>query len=325
MRQPVPARLGAQPPRLKEAGVEFVHADVRQLDDLARVGAIDALVECSAEPSVHGRVDGGADYVVAHEPVGAYHCLELAAPPRRRRSSSCRRAASIPSRRSSGSPTARRETRFELRRRAAAAGARAAGIAEDFPLGGARTLYGATKLAAELLIAEYAESYGLRASINRCGVVAGPWQMGKVDQGVFTHWMLAYYFGRDRSRTSATAAPASRCATCCTSTISSTRRRPARATRSTGRGATFNVGGGREGSLSLLETTALCREITGQRRRRVGPVAETRPGDVPIYLSDCTAPVRAHRLAAAPRRRARSSTDTRLDPRERAPRRGALG
>jgi len=47
---------------------------------------------------------------------------------------------------------------------------------------------------------------------------------------------------------------------------------------------TVNVGGGR--SLSLLETTELCTEITGnsivpQRR------PDTRPGDVPLYLSDC--------------------------------------
>jgi CDP-paratose 2-epimerase len=47
---------------------------------------------------------------------------------------------------------------------------------------GARTLYGASKLAAELLVCEYAESFGLSTVVNRLGVVAGPWQMGKVDQ-----------------------------------------------------------------------------------------------------------------------------------------------
>ena len=35
--------------------------------------------------------------------------------------------------------------------------------------------------------------------IDRCGVIAGPWQMGKVDQGVFTHWMLAHHFRRPLS------------------------------------------------------------------------------------------------------------------------------
>ena len=65
-----------------------------------------------------------------------------------------------------------------------------------FSLDGHRTLYGATKLAAELLIQEYVATFGLRAVVNRCGVVAGPWQMGKVDQGVVAYWMLAHVFRR---------------------------------------------------------------------------------------------------------------------------------
>jgi CDP-paratose 2-epimerase len=48
-----------------------------------------------------------------------------------------------------------------------------------------------------------------------------------------------------------------------------------------------NVGGGQACSLSLLETTELCREITG-REVDVRPAGEDRPGDIPIYLSDCT-------------------------------------
>ena len=63
------------------------------------------------------------------------------------------------------------------------------GISEDFPLAGARSLYGATKLCSELLIQEYGAMYGVRAIINRCGVLTGPWQMGKVDQGVFALWV----------------------------------------------------------------------------------------------------------------------------------------
>ena len=48
----------------------------------------------------------------------------------------------------------------------------------------------------------------------------------------------------------------------------------------------MNVGGGRACSLSLLETTALCREITG-RIIDVHPSPDDRPGDIPIYISDC--------------------------------------
>ncbi len=45
-------------------------------------------------------------------------------------------------------------------------------------------------------MAEYADAYGLRTLINRCGVLTGPWQMGKVDQGVFALWMAFHYFQR---------------------------------------------------------------------------------------------------------------------------------
>ena len=38
--------------------------------------------------------------------------------------------------------------------------------------------------------------YGLRYVVDRCGVITGPWQMGKVDQGVFALWMGRHYFKR---------------------------------------------------------------------------------------------------------------------------------
>ena len=44
--------------RLREAGVGFVHGDVRMLDDLSPVGGVDAIVECSAEPSALAGTDG---------------------------------------------------------------------------------------------------------------------------------------------------------------------------------------------------------------------------------------------------------------------------
>ena len=46
-----------------------------------------------------------------------------------------------------------------------------------------------------------------------------------------------------------------------------------------------NVGGGTAGSVSLRELTAICREITG-KEIRIGSVAETRPADVRIYVTD---------------------------------------
>ena len=37
---------------------------------------------------------------------------------------------------------------------------------------------------------------GLPVVINRCGVIAGPGQFGKTDQGIFTLWVAHHHFGR---------------------------------------------------------------------------------------------------------------------------------
>jgi CDP-paratose 2-epimerase len=179
------------------------------------------------------------------------------------------------------------ETRFELASEQSVTGVSRVGISEQFPLGGARTIYGSTKLAAELLIEEYRDAYGLRAVIDRCGVIAGPWQMGKVDQGVFTFWMLAHHFRRPlRYIGFGGHGKQVRDLLHVDDLLDLLDEQVSDPTRWDG--VTVNVGGGREGSLSLLETTALCEQITGNRIA-VESTADTRPGDVPIYLSDCTA------------------------------------
>jgi CDP-paratose 2-epimerase len=272
-------------PRLREAGIAFAHGDVRVLDDLLAIGEIDALLECSAEPSALAGFDGNTDYVVQSNLIGAYHCLELA---RRRGAYVLFLSTSrvYPVQGLDALALEETETRFELSERQSLAGASSAGISEDFPLAGARTLYGSTKLAAELLIEEYRAAYGLRAAINRCGVIAGPWQMGKVDQGVFTYWMLAHHFRRPLQYIgfggSGKQVRDLLHVDDLLDLIDEQLSDPGHWD-----GVTANVGGGREGSLSLLETTALCAEITGNRID-IGTETQTRPGDVPVYLSDCS-------------------------------------
>jgi CDP-paratose 2-epimerase len=271
-------------PRLRAAGVSFTHGDVRALDDLLAVGELDALVECSAEPSALAGVDGSPEYVVQSNLLGAYHCLELA---RRREAQLLFLSTSRVYPVGALSALALRETeqRYELATDQPWPGASPAGIAEEFPLTGARTIYGSTKLAAELLIEEYRAAYGLRAVIDRCGVIAGPWQMGKVDQGVFTYWMLAHHFRREL-RYIGFGGSGKQVRDLLHVEDLLELLEPQLLEPGYWDGATVNVGGGRDCSLSLLETSALCAEITGNA---IEPASEprTRPGDVPLYVSDC--------------------------------------
>jgi len=271
-------------PRLREAGVEFVHGDVREPADLEAAGAFEAMLECSAEPSVlAGFAD--ASYSVQTNLVGAFNCLERA------RAEGAFVVFLSTSRVYPVAPQLEltleeAETRFELAADQPLPGAGPAGISEDFPMAGPRTLYGATKLSAEHLIEEYADAFGLRAVVNRCGVIAGPWQMGKVDQGVFSWWLLSHLFGRPLSYIgyggSGKQVRDLLHVEDLLDLVEEQLREPERWA-----GVVANVGGGREGSLSLLETTALCRELSG-REVPIGAEPENRPGDVPVYLSDCS-------------------------------------
>jgi CDP-paratose 2-epimerase len=282
--------------RLKGAGVGFVHGDVREPADLAAVGDFDAMVECSAEPSV---LAGFADpsYSVQTNLLGAFNCLE-----------SARRAEAFVVFLSTSRvyPVAPQlelrieeaETRFELAAEQPVPGAGPAGISEDFPSAGARTIYGATKLSAEHLIEEYADVFGLRAVTNRCGVIAGPWQMGKVDQGVFSWWLLSHLFERPLTYIGyGGSGKQVRDLLHVEDLVDLLEEQLGDPDAWSGKVA--NVGGGRECSLSLLETTELCRELTG-RELPIAVEPEARPGDVPVYLSDCA---RLHSLTSwRPRR-----------------------
>ena len=54
---------------------------------------------------------------------------------------------------------------------------------------GAKTIYGLTKLTSEMLIEEFAYAFKIKYLINRCGVISGPLQFGKQDQGFVSLWV----------------------------------------------------------------------------------------------------------------------------------------
>ena len=178
--------------RLQVDGVRFHRGDVREADAFPP-GPFDFLVECSAEPSVLAGIDGSPDYLIQSNLMGAYHCLEKA---RLWNSGFLFISTSrvYPIQRLESHPWWEESTRFCWRDRGTP-GITSQGVSERTDMSGPRSLYGYTKYAAELLIEEYRATFGLRAAVNRCGVIAGPWQFGKVDQGVAALWVLAHQFG----------------------------------------------------------------------------------------------------------------------------------
>jgi CDP-paratose 2-epimerase len=270
-------------PRLRDHGVQFVHVDIRNREDLESVGPIGCLIECSAEPSILAGYEGSAGYVVNTNLLGTINCLELA---KRYGADFVFLSTSriYPIQAVNSIRCQETESRFEISELQDLPGVSEKGISEAFPIHGTRSLYGATKLCSELIIQEYVEMYEIRGVINRCGLLAGPWQMGKTDQGVVSLWVAKHIFGGELNYIgfggegkqvrdilhvddffSLLALQLE-----CLGDIS---------------GQMFNVGGGIENSLSLKELTTLCQIYTGNHIK-IGSIKENRKGDVKIYITD---------------------------------------
>jgi len=269
-------------PRFKKYGIDFIRGDVRSRKDL-QLSDIDLTIECSAEPSVMAGVTSSPEYLVDTNLIGALNCFELA---RRNKSDIVFLSSSrvYPVKALNDLSFKEENSRFSLAEKQSIAGSSSEGITEKFPLDGVRTLYGASKLSAEFMLAEYVNNYGIRGIINRCGLIAGPWQMGKVDQGVITLWMakhiykkpLSYIGFGGKGKQVRDMIDVDDLFDLLKIQLSDIEKYS---------GEVFNVGGGKKNSLSLLELTDLCRQISGNKID-IRKVAEGRPGDVRIYIGD---------------------------------------
>lgn len=269
--------------RLRRYGVRFLHGDIRCTEDLAELPGFDLLIDCSAEPSVQAGATGSPRYVLQTNLTGTIYCLEAA---RERGAAVLFMSTSrvYPMDRLNALPVTEDATRFVWKANGTVPGLSAEGVGEDFPLPGVRSFYGASKLASEMVLQEYANAYGLKALINRCGVIAGPWQMGKVDQGVVTLWVARHEYGKPLSYNGyGGLGKQVRDVLHIDDLAALLLKQCASLTNWDGR--VYNVGGGNAVSTSLLELTALCEQVTG-KRITIGSVAETSPMDVRIYVTD---------------------------------------
>jgi len=270
-------------PRLQAAGVEFQHGDIRNSGDLQAVGTFDLLIDCAAEPSVQAGMTGSPKPVLDNNLFGTVNCLEAA---RTNDAAFLFLSTSrvYPIQSLNAARWGESSTRYEWTDASGAIGMSAAGISENFPLQGARSWYGASKLASEVIAQEYAASGGMRVLINRCGVLTGPWQMGKVDQGVVALWVLRHHFGMPLKYMGYGGTGRQVRDILHVQDLYALIRRQMSAPKLWD-GRVYNVGGGNRISISLAELTELCQLVTGNSVP-ISAVPETSDVDLRIYLTD---------------------------------------
>lgn len=271
--------------RLQEKGIQFIHGDIRNNEDLDLFDKLDIIIDASAEPSVLAGIHSPVSQLINSNLFGTANCLELA---NRHKAIFIFLSTSrvYPIRTLESCNYGELDTRFTWIDNQEIRGVSSKGVTESFPMEGSRSFYGASKLASELLITEYTELKELKTVINRCGVISGPWQMGKVDQGVLVLWLARHYFKGElayigyggsgkQMRDVLHVDDLFRLVDAQIHNIEQYN------------GQTINVGGGSEISFSLQELTMLCQEVTGNKVK-ISSIKENRIADVRIYVSDCT-------------------------------------
>ena len=159
-------------------------------------------------------------------------------------------------------------------------------IDENFTTSSASSLYGFTKLASEKLIKEMFYETNLKFIINRFGVIAGPWQFGKQDQGFVPLWVakhllkkkLSYIgFGGNGHQVRDILHINDVCEIILIQIKKINKIN----------NKIFNIGGGINNSISLKNLTIKCEKLT-KNRIQFKSVSRTSIFDIPYYVSDNT-------------------------------------
>lgn len=270
---------------LQKLGVKLFHGDIRLPSDFETLPAIDWVIDASANPSVMAGIDGQTNsrQLVEHNLLGTINILEY-----------CKRHGAgfillSTSRVYSIAPLAEVVVEpvgeaFHLNQgQRFPQGLTTEGVSENFSTASPISLYGSTKLASEVIALEYGETFGFPVWINRCGVMAGAGQFGRVDQGIITYWINMYlhrrplyYFGfggkgyqvRDCLHPSDLVPLIQRQIKATSATCSKV----------------FNVGGGSSNSFSLAELSSWCDVRFG--RHELNGSTQERSFDIPWLVMD---------------------------------------
>jgi len=166
------------------------------------------------------------------------------------------------------------------------------GLSESFSIDGCEhTPYGASKLAADLYMQEYSRTYGLKTAVFRISYIYGTRQFGNEDHGFFAHFILSAL--RNRKITIYGDGKQLRDVLFVSDMIETYNAFLA----SILKGRLFNMGGGSENTLSLLELVGRIERMTV--RRPDISFDKLRNGDQRTYISDTRHAVNS--LAESPR------------------------
>ena len=259
--------------RLKKYKIHNYKIDIRNNNNLGRLPKFNLVIDCCAEPAIEASAKE-PDKVFNTNLVGTFNILKKCIKDKSNiifLSSS--RVYSIKKLREQVKNINLNKPIKSLKK-----------VNESFETSSASSLYGFTKLASEKLIKEMFFQKKLKFIINRFGVIAGPWQFGKQDQGFVTLWLarhilkkkLSYIgFGGNGNQIRDILHIDDVCK------IILLQMKKLNSIHNN----TFNIGGGPSNALSLKILTSKCQNLTNNKIN-IRKVATTSKFDIPMFVTD---------------------------------------
>jgi CDP-paratose 2-epimerase len=271
-------------PMLAKFNCEFFNGDISIPCDLKQLPRVDWIIDCAANPSVLAGLNNDSLSLINNNLAGTFYLLEKCKNDNAgfimlstSRVYSIEGLCSIPLIKNNNRFTIPHDATFPE-------GFSTLGVSEQFSTAAPISLYGATKLASEVLALEYHYSFGFQVWINRCGVIAGPGQFGKIDQGIFSYWIYQYLlnkplsyigFGGTGLQARDMVHPYDVFKLVYNQMINPILESP----------KIINIGGGVENTRSLAELNEFCIQHI-DKTNTINSIPENRKYDIPYYATD---------------------------------------
>ena len=259
--------------RLNKFGIQNFKVDIKDYKKISSLKKFNLVIDCCAEPAIEASLKD-PDRVFNTNLVGTYNILKKS----EKDSSniiflSSSRVYSISKLRSLlNNLNLKKPIRIKKK------------INEKFENSSPSSLYGFTKFSSEKLIKEFSFVTNIKYLINRLGVIAGPWQFGKQDQGFVTLWIAKHLFKKKLSYigfggNGHQVRDIIHIDDVCEIVYIQIKK------FNKIYNETFNIGGGLKNSISLKELTMKAQSITGNHIK-IGRINKTSKFDIPYYISD---------------------------------------
>jgi CDP-paratose 2-epimerase len=285
-------------PVLQKAGVKIVRGDIRNYEDFQKFGEVDGIIHLAGQCGIpYAQINPLYDFEVNAK--GTINVLEFA-----------RNHGKIPVAFASSNkaytnitndiPVIEKETRYQwmghpkshqfcggihIKTLDVDAAESVISIKEDLPLDAfgkyARSLYGTSKVAGDLYCQEYYQAFGVPTVVNRMSCIYGFYQKGVEDQAWVDWFIRQLMFGDKKINIFGTGKQVrdmlfgTDVARLYVDEIENIDKV---------KGKAYNIGGGVENTMSLLEAIAYIQDVTGEKAEL--NFTDKRHGDQDIWISD---------------------------------------